>query len=234
MSQILYHHPGYMEEDFFERVRREAYIPDAMRQHLVHLRDDLNFHPKVIYDIGSAVMHFADMARQVWPDAVIVMFEAMDEVLPHYQQSPYKHFHIGPLTDRDGRELTYYQSHVHPSGSSYYREVGTPMSHVYFQPVPKVGISLATAVKQREFPLPDLIKIDVQGAEKDIIAGGEDVVRHAKHLIVEMQHTEYNLGAPRVEETLPYIESLGFKCDKPRLCSSPVDADYGFVRVPQR
>lgn len=221
-----------MTMDFFERVRRESYIPHGMREYLESLRDG-GFRPRVVYDIGSAVMHFADMAASVWPDARIVMFDAMDEVAPHYAKHDYD-YHIGVLTDRDGRDLTYYQSYTHPCGSSYYREVGSSESHIFFKEedgIPKTGMTLASVVRQRGFPLPDLIKIDVQGAEADIIRGAEDVVRHATHLIVEMQHTDYNLGAPKVSTTLPYIESLGFRCAVPRFTSSPVDADYAFVRT---
>jgi hypothetical protein len=53
-----------------------------------------------------------------------------------------------------------------------------------------------------------------------------------QQLIVEMQHVDYNLGAPKVHETLPYIESLGFKCVAPRFCGNTnVDADYGFTKA---
>lgn len=74
-------------------------------------------------------------------------------------------------------------------------------------------------------------KIDVQGAELDIIKGGLSTIKNAKHMIVEMQHTDYNAGAPKVDVTLPFIESLGFKCVARRFAAAEVDADYGFVRV---
>lgn len=216
----------------FERVRREAFIAPEMKRYMEQLKES-GFYPRTIYDIGSAVMHFADAASEIWPEATIVMFEAMDEVLPYYRESRYQ-YNVGVLTDADGRRVTYHQSYVHPGGSSYYREVGNAVSHVFFREadgIAKTGKTLATVVRERGFPLPDLIKIDVQGAEMDIIKGGEDVVRHAKHLLVEMQHTEYNLGAPQVTETKPYIESLGFACTADPLARTPVDADYAFVNT---
>jgi hypothetical protein len=36
-------------------------------------------------------------------------------------------------------------------------------------------------------------------------------------------------GAPLVGETLPFIESLGFKCVAPRFSDNGSDADYGFI-----
>jgi len=92
-------------------------------------------------------------------------------------------------------------------------------------------MTLDTIVKNRGFPLPDLVKIDVQGAEKDIISGGINTLSSAKHLICEMQHTNYNDGAPTVSETKPYIESLGWECIAPMLCNNGPDADYGFINI---
>lgn len=90
---------------------------------------------------------------------------------------------------------------------------------------------LDTVVKDRGFPPPDLVKIDVQGSERDVIEGGVGALSHAKHLVVEMQHEEYNKGAPTVVETLPFIESLGWKCVAPLFCKNQgPDGDYGFVR----
>jgi hypothetical protein len=82
----------------------------------------------------------------------------------------------------------------------------------------------------REFPLPDLVKIDVQGSEQDVIQGGIKTLANANHLIVEMQKVEYNKGAPLVSETLPWIESRGWKCVAPLFADNGADGDYGFVR----
>jgi hypothetical protein len=90
--------------------------------------------------------------------------------------------------------------------------------------------ALDDLVNLRSFPLPDLVKIDVQGCEKDIVMGGQKTLRHAKHLIIEMQHVDYNLGAPKVQETLPFIEDiLNVKCIAPMFSCGGPDADYGFI-----
>ena len=72
--------------------------------------------------------------------------------------------------------------------------------------------TLDSVVKNKKFPLPDLVKIDVQGCEKDIIEGGIKTISNTAHLIVELQHEEYNLNAPLNKQTVPFIEKIGFKC----------------------
>jgi hypothetical protein len=76
------------------------------------------------------------------------------------------------------------------------------------------------------------VKIDVQGGERDVVAGGLVTLRAAEHLIAELQREQYNEGAPLAEETREYIESaLGVACVAPLFCDNGPDGDYGFARV---
>lgn len=188
------------------------------------------FEPKVIYDIGSCVLHWTKKAKQLWPNAKYILFDAFREA--EFLYSDYE-YHMGVLTDKDNHELKFYKNIHSPGGNSYYRELG--FDNGRFFPENKycveIGMTLDTIVKTRGFPLPDLVKIDVQGAEKDIISGGVNTVSNATHLICEMQHVNYNDGAPKVSETKPYIESLGWECVAPRLQDNGPDADYGFKNI---
>ena len=188
------------------------------------------FEPKVIYDIGSCVLHWTNKAKEIWPDATYVLFEAMHEV--EFLYSGYQ-YHMGVLCEEDNKELKFYKNVEGCGGNSYYREIGHPESARLFPAdryVIETGMTLDTIVNQKGFPLPDLVKIDVQGSEKDIIQGGQTTMSKAKHMIVEMQHTNYNDGAPQVFETGPYIESLGWTCCAPKFSGNGPDADWGYVR----
>jgi len=91
--------------------------------------------------------------------------------------------------------------------------------------------TLDDVVKERGFPPPDFIKIDVQGCEVDILKGATETLKTVKDLVVELQHSEYNKGAPQVQESLPFIESLGFKCVSPMFAYNGPDADYHFKKI---
>ena len=90
---------------------------------------------------------------------------------------------------------------------------------------------LDSIVKEKEYPYPDLIKIDVQGAELDVIKGSLDVFKHTKLLIIEMQHKEYNLNAPNVNITIKYLNELGWKCIADKFICNEFDADYCFINT---
>ena len=218
--------------EHLERLSHEDHLPPNHFNYLKSLKDS-GFEPKVIYDIGSCVLHWTNKAKELWPNATFILFDAFREAEFLYSNYDY---HIGVLCDQDNRELRFYKNINLPGGNSYYREVGCENGK-YFPVdnfVIETGMTLDTIVKTRGFPLPDLIKIDVQGAEKDIISGGKNVLSNATHLICEMQHTNYNDGAPKVTETLPYIESLGWKCIAPMLQNNGPDADYGFINLMRR
>jgi hypothetical protein len=84
-------------------------------------------------------------------------------------------------------------------------------------------------VEERGYPLPDLIKIDVQGAEFLVLAGANKTLQNCKDIIIEMQHEEYNLGAPKVDEVSKYLNELGFELVS-KVHMGNVDGDYHFTR----
>jgi hypothetical protein len=57
----------------------------------------------------------------------------------------------------------------------------------------------------------DLLKIDVQGAEKIALTGAKDTLQSVQVILAETSNVEYNKGAPGTTEMLTFFESLGFQ-----------------------
>jgi FkbM family methyltransferase len=57
----------------------------------------------------------------------------------------------------------------------------------------------------------DLIKMDVQGAELDIIQGSPGFIHKAKFLWLELQPHHYNIGAPSAGKVIGYLHQIGFE-----------------------
>jgi FkbM family methyltransferase len=183
--------------------------------------------PKVIYDIGSCLLHWTRKAQETWPNARILLFDADTNAKEVIENSGYE-YSTDVLTDEDNKSVVFFEKLGNFGGSSYYRE-NTPAYSENDGSV-RIGKTLSTVVKEKNWPLPDLIKIDVQGAELDVLKGSTDVLENCKDIIIEVQHVEYNLGAPSKEDVFSFIQSLGFK-----LVGVPhkgqADGDYHFSRV---
>jgi len=206
------------------------FIPLNHVKYLQNLKAQ-GYEPKVIYDIGSCVLHWTKEAKKLWPNATYILFDAFSQVEFLYKEYGYDYY-ISVLSDEDDKIIKFYQNDYSPGGNSYYREIGCENGKYFPEDkyIEKVTKTINTIVKERGFPLPDFVKIDVQGAEVDIIKGGIDTFKNASRMIVELQHTEYNAGALKSDESLPLIENLlGFKCSDPLFQNNGPDGDYGFI-----
>lgn len=215
-------------DEFFESSAINAYMPENHVKYLMKLKNE-GVEPKIIYDIGANVLQWSRESKKIWPDSEFIVFDGFDKLENLYKNSKNKYY-IGILGDDDEKEVKWYQNDFFNTGNSYYKEFNDNVFPVDNYHLKKIK-TLSTVVKEHNFPYPDLVKIDVQGCEKDIIKGGIDIIKHAKHLIIELQHVEYNLGAPKCFETIPYIESLGFKLVTPLFCNNGPDGDYHFVNL---
>jgi FkbM family methyltransferase len=205
-------------------------LPQAHQNFLWSLKNQLGFEPTVVYDIGCCVLHWTRVAEKVWPNAKYVVFDAFEPA--SFLYSEYDH-HVGVLSDSDSRTVKFYQNDTCFTGNSYYRELGMDGLGQTFPEdsyLVKPCRTLDSIVRERGFPPPDLVKIDVQGAETDILKGALETLSSTKVLIVEMQHMNYNDGAPTVETTKPFIESLGWTCIAEQFSKNSADSDYAFVR----
>ena len=207
-----------------------VYYKDLLAQDhlnfLIKLKTDHNFIPNVCYDIGASVLHWTRHAERLWPNSKLILFDAFEPAKILY--SKYDNY-IGVLSDEDNKQVKFYQNDQYFAGNSYYREVGSDYNpyneNIY---ILKNTRSLDSIVNERWYPYPDLIKIDVQGAELDIIKGASNVLSHTKYLIVELQHVNYNDGAPLYNETITYLESIGWECIAEKFSDNGPDADYCF------
>jgi FkbM family methyltransferase len=186
--------------------------------------------PKVIYDIGACFGNWTKEARKLWPTAEIVLFEASPHMTFLYGGE--KHF-ISVLSDSDNKEVTFYENPDFPTGSSYYQEIGLEISKVIYDSnhsSTRKTIRLDTIVNDNKLPLPDLVKIDTQGSELDILRGGIEALKQCQHLILELQHTDYNKDAPKAGESLVILKQMGWQCVAGLFANNGADGDYHFMK----
>lgn len=206
-------------------------LPREHAEYLFRIRDEFNFNPKVIYDIGASVLHWTNVAKYVWPDAKFIAFEAQPSTEFLFRHSGLD-YNIGLLSDQDGKTLEFFCNDYHPAGSSYYPENVqlSPAARELYSARQMTTVTLDTVVANKNFPAPDLIKMDVQGAEMDVLRGAANTLKSCKHLILELQTVEYNVGAPLKDEVIAYLQGIGFRLVTALFCNNGCDGDYHFIK----
>lgn len=200
-------------------------------EYLYKLRE--TYTPGVIYDIGANLLHWTNEAKTAWPSSQIICFDGTTslEFLYKERNLPYS---LSILSNEDGREVGFYQNDENPGGNSYYKEnvQFSPSADILFNDGNKRrvnAITLDTLVAQNNYPVPDLIKMNVGGAELDVLHGATQTIKSATHVILNLQSVEYKTGAPLRDEVIQYMNQLGFDCAA-MFCDKGPDGDYHFVR----
>lgn len=210
------------DKTHLERVAEQDLLPSDHARYL----KTMSCQPKVIYDIGACVLHWTRKAKEVWPKAHYILFDAAQSVEPFLKKSG-ESYYLGVLTDQDQKDVKFYEDPDNPGGNSYYKETTGHYTEQHADS--RLGWTLDTVVSYNKWPWPDLIKMDIQGAELDVLKGAELCLSFASDIILEAQHVVYNEGAPRVEEIVEYLKSKGFTLVS-NFCKGNVDGDYHFTK----
>lgn len=160
--------------------------------------------PSVIYDIGANNGSWTAEARQVFPAAHYEQFEANK-----HHSAPGGHMILLGETEKD---VTFYKSisDTTNTGASVYLETSqhfTPGKYVT-ETLPMVPLD--TYVARHGLRQPDMLKLDVQGAELDVLRGGETTLQAAKYVLMEVSLHRWNKGAPMIEEVIRFMDERGY------------------------
>lgn len=162
-----------------------------------------------ILDIGANDGWWYRTTKARYPTANFTLVEAN----PYNElalQGAGVRYYIACLSDRV-KTVQFYTTKSSPTstGASYYKE-----NTEHFSDDNLVVLELITTTLDELFPTEtfELIKMDVQGAEVDIIAGGKKLLSRASEVLLEvpMEGVEYNTGAPSRRAYFEVMKDLGF------------------------
>lgn len=164
----------------------------------------VNINFKKVLDIGAYEGNWTKSFKEFYPNADVLMIEANTE-----KESVLKeigNYKIAVLGKTDDEEVNYYKClDGVPTGNGIYPE----NTDYKFEPEKRKAITLSTLLGSDDGF--DLIKMDVQGAERDIIQGSLPIMANTKFLLLELQTVQYTKGTPRFSEMVTYLHDLGFE-----------------------
>jgi FkbM family methyltransferase len=165
------------------------------------------FNPKVIYDIGAYQGKWSQEIEKLFGQARFYLFEANQSNEPFLDDLTYSYY-IAALGNIEGKTKFYSNG---STGDSFLKENTEFYAEGKYTEKEIAMTTLSRVVKQNKIPLPDLVKIDVQGAEKMVIEGGLAQICHAEAIVIEASVLEYNKGAPLIFDMMQYMDSLGYR-----------------------
>lgn len=155
-----------------------------------------------LIDIGAAHGHFSYMFDEVFNTDNITMIEANQESC---EQLPDCYKTINKAVGKPGKAI-FYTNPTEPTGggSSLYLEDTEWFDNPNEEEIEVFALD-DLGIKA------DFIKVDVQGAELDVLTYGEKTVKNAKFLCLELSFMEYNKNAPLIDDVLAKTRDLGFR-----------------------
>ena len=165
----------------------------------------LNGEIAVVYDIGANSGSWSGAMKKRFSSSEFYLFEANPVHVPEIKKTGFPYW-IEVLSNGDGDGLFY---SINGTGDSLYKE-NTECYDGCMET--KVSTrSLNGMVVEFGIPLPDLVKIDVQGAELDVIQGGQAAFDNARYVLSELPVAKYNIGAPGFSEYMDVFAGHGLR-----------------------
>jgi len=171
----------------------------------------IGFAPETIVDVGAYDGHWARFAIRVFPESYFILIDPLEENAAKLnafceKNGPNAEYIKALLSDSE-KEVDFYVSNVaNKTGSTLYPE----NSNIEQLPVKMPALPLDQVLGgNRRY---DFIKLDVQGAEIDILRGSTETLKNTEFIFMEVAMLNYNAGAPLMAETVQFMDGIGFQC----------------------
>ena len=184
-----------------------------MNSHLQKIKS-FGFDPKVTLDIGAYVGNWSRMIKSIFPSTRIHAFEAQPALEPHMVKLKNDYggtvdYTISLIGSENKKNVPFFNlvTADGSTGSSIYSE-----NTKYQKTVSNLDMQTVDSIltEKRIGETVDLIKIDVQGAEIDVLKGATKALSTAKVVICELSLVEYNKGAPLISDVMTFMAERGF------------------------
>jgi len=163
--------------------------------------------PKTVIDIGANTGWFSLNLKQVCPSVDVTMIEANPNCEEYLDEVGFSYAIVALSNEKKDNAKFYLNKNDKVcTGASLYKE-----DTKFYDDCVTFEVETHTLDEGNLYPEGiDLLKIDVQGSEKDVLMGSTETLTRTKYLLIECSLYEYNIGSPLVEDIVSYLKECGF------------------------
>jgi len=171
---------------------------------------------KTVLDIGAHIGEFAGRIRTILPSAELVCFEPLDEpfakLIRRFAGDTSFRAVRCALGEKEGRFEIHHNEYA-PTSSLLPMADLCKQAFTFAVKAEKEMIEvrrLSDVARELCLRDPLLLKLDVQGFEDKVIAGGEDVVARSKIILIEVSFEQLYEGGPLFDDIYRILKERGF------------------------
>lgn len=175
------------------------------------------FQPVVVYDIGAHEGLWSEMCQAVLSPGECVLFEPQPQFQSRSKAREPRtgaRWRVVPVALGDREEVDTLHVTKNAAASSLLTPIAASIVETEAVGQNKVQVvPLDKLVSVQKLPLPDLVKIDVQGFEGHVLAGGRQTLAHAQRMVVEVSLEALYQGQSLMPEILEKLVDWGFELE---------------------
>lgn len=166
------------------------------------------FSPPTIIDVG--VGYGTQELYSAFPQSKLVLIEPLQEfedAMKNILSNRDGEYIIAAASNKNGTAV--FNKHLHQlDASSLLKEQTGPETDGEQVSVPL--IKLDDYISSKNFEFPYLLKIDVQGAELDVIEGAHNILNNCEVIVLEVSLFEFLKESPQFYEVINFMHRKGF------------------------
>lgn len=167
----------------------------------------------IIFDIGANIGTWTLLAKSIFPESVIHAFEPLENHVDKFNLNCKKldSIYLHPFCAGNENNISKINISSFSDSSSLLEATPLEFKSYNIKKVSEADVSvkrLSDLIKENMIPIPDLIKLDIQGFELEALRGLNKYLHEVRYIICEVSFKEYYKNQALFLEIANYLSSF--------------------------